>query len=121
MIGRREPDLDDGGPLFGVRPGMPDDEYDRLAAFSIFHAENPQVYVRLRELALAQIEAGASHGGIAQLFEVLRYEASLETSGEAFKLNNSHRAHYARLLMRNEPRLRGFFETRVSAADGRHA
>ena len=32
----------------------------------------------------------------------------------AFKLNNNFTAHYARLLMAQEPDLEGFFETRES-------
>ena len=93
---------------------LPDDGAVR---FHEFHRANPHVYDRLRGLAMRQVEAGRVHGGIAQLFEVLRYEHSLRTSGDEFKLNNNYRAHYARLLMEREPRLSGFFQTRASRAD----
>lgn len=119
MIGRREPELDDGGPLFGVRPGMGDDEYDALAAFAVFHAENPHVYEHLHRRALAQVRRGVFRGSIARLVEDLRADPLVNTSGDDFKVNNTHRAHYARLLMRNEPELRGFFEVRASKADRR--
>ena len=80
--------------------------------FEAFHRENPQVFTALRALALRMVDAGVRQYGIAGLFEVLRYEHLIQTQGDGFKLNNSFRAFYARLLMEREPRLRGFFETR---------
>lgn len=81
--------------------------------FAAFHRENPDVYNRLRELAIDLRSRGHAKGSIAMLFEVLRWEHALATTDPDFKLNNNYRAFYARLLMDHEPRLRGFFETRV--------
>lgn len=81
--------------------------------FRKFHRENPDVYRRLLELALQLRAKGHTKGSIAMLFEVLRWEYALATTDADFKLNNNYRAFYARLLMTHEPRLRGFFETRV--------
>lgn len=81
-----------------------------------FHEANPHVYRALRRLALEQRRAGRARGGIAQLFEVLRYRHSLRTDGDEFKLNNSYRSIYARWLMEREPALEGFFETRRRTA-----
>jgi hypothetical protein len=50
--------------------------------------------------------------GIKALFEVLRYEYSVQTQGDEFKLNNSYTSRYARMLMRQHADLDGFFETR---------
>ena len=86
------------------------------ARFEVFHAENPQVYTKLRELAL-QAAASGRKVGIAALFERLRWWSQVETTGEPYKLNNSYRAPYARLLMQEEPALRGFFTTRQDRTD----
>lgn len=80
--------------------------------FMAFHKHNPQVYQALRHLAINLVASGRKRGSINQLFEVLRYEYSLRTKGDEYKLNNNYRSYYARLLMNNEPALRGWFETR---------
>lgn len=86
--------------------------------FAEFHASNPHVYGHLRTLALGLRRRGHESGGIAQLFEVLRWQQAMQTVGDDFKLNNDYRAFYARMLMSEEPELAGFFEIRSSAAGG---
>lgn len=100
-------------PLAAGDEALPLDE-----RFERFHQLNPQVYLALRAMAVAMLEAGVRRYGIAGLFEVLRYEHVLRTRGEEFKLNNSFRAFYARRLMEREPRLDGFFETRTQRYEG---
>lgn len=82
--------------------------------FLNFHAANPWVYTRL--VALAREWRRRRPGrkvGIGMLYEVLRWEAALGTHGDPlFKLNNNHRAGYARLIMRNEGDLDKIFDTR---------
>lgn len=85
--------------------------------FLAFHRDNPHVYHELRRLALHLQARGRKHYGIGGLFEVLRWQRAMETTDHDFKLNNDHRAFYARLLMAKEPLLKGFFATRVSWAD----
>lgn len=80
--------------------------------FEAFHQANPHVYEQLVELALGLKRRGHRRYSIAGLFEVLRYNHALRTHGDDFKLNNNYRALYSRLIMRKEPRLHGFFETR---------
>lgn len=91
---------------------------DLTARFLTFHQANPDVYRRLRDLALAGRRGGHTRGSIAMLYEVVRYEAWSRTGpfrdvaeGE-HRLNNSYRSRYARLLMEAEPDLAGFFDTR---------
>lgn len=79
--------------------------------FREFHKQNPHVYANLRGLALQAKRAGATKGGVKQLFEILRY-SSLTTTGKEWKLNNIYTSWYARLLMEREPELAGFFEIR---------
>ena len=95
-------------------------EEDHIAAkFVTFHADNPWVYNRLRELALTMRRAGVDHYGIGGLYETLRYEASLTSKDEdGFKLNNNYRALYARELARSEPELQHFFKFRLRRPHG---
>lgn len=88
-----------------------------VRAFEAFHAENPHVYRKLRELALEARRAGVEHLGIAVLFERLRWYSQVETTGDQYRLNNNFRALYARLLMQREPELREFFRLRPSVGD----
>lgn len=80
--------------------------------FLKFWKANPQVYARLKELALALKQKGHKKYSINGLFEVLRWEHAMRTTGDSFKLNNNYRAWYARALMQNEPELADFFNIR---------
>ena len=83
-------------------------------AFHNFHAENPWVYDKLRDMALQLKRSGRDSYGIAALFEVLRYEYALRTkSDDGLKLNNNYRALYARMLAQQEPELQEFFRMRM--------
>lgn len=80
--------------------------------FERFHAANPHVYGTLKAMALSLRNSGQRRWGIAALYEILRFQSAFRTNGDGFKLNNDYRALYARLLMKQEPELEGFFETR---------
>jgi len=87
------------------------------ARFTEFHQRNPGVYAAIVRLARQRKAAGWTTGSIAQIFEVLRWEADLLiVSEDGLKLNNDYRAPYARLVMANEPDLAGFFHTRAQRA-----
>lgn len=65
-----------------------------------------------RALAL-RTGARVRHYGIAALFESIRYDSAVGLLGDGvYRLNNNHRSHLARLVMRIEPELVGFFEVR---------
>ncbi len=83
--------------------------------FEVFHEANPQVYEQLRRLALQAAEIGRTRIGIGMLFEILRWEhmiASDDPNSE-WKLNNSYRSRYSRLLMEENEELDGMFDTRT--------
>jgi hypothetical protein len=84
----------------------------------IFHANNPTIIFELRRLALQLKKAGHQKYSIKGLFEVLRFNAAIQTTGKKYKLNNNLTPFYARLLMETEPRLKGFFNTRKSSSEG---
>jgi hypothetical protein len=82
--------------------------------FSTFHGENPDVYRELVQLAREARRAGCDQVGIGMLFEVLRWNRLLRTehTEDEFKLNNTFRSRYARLIAEQETDLREAFELR---------
>ena len=103
--------LFDDPPIVVERPLTAQEKFEQ------FDRENPLVYLALRKMALELVDRGTDRFAIATLFEVLRWRHYMRTTGSEFKLNNSHRAFYSRLLAKNEPRLADVFETRKSRAD----
>ena len=81
-------------------------------AFLEFHKLNPHVYRELVAMTRELVDKGNKRVSIKMLFEVLRWKHLLRTSGDTFKLNNNYHSYYARLIMLNEPDLKGVFETR---------
>jgi hypothetical protein len=81
-----------------------------------FHEDNPDIYDRLKTLALQLKNAGRNRYGIGALFEVIRFHQNIQTTDPDYKLNNNYRALYARLLMEEFPQLSGFFATRTRIA-----
>lgn len=99
-------------PIVPVEAGR-----DPEAEFQDFHRANPHVYRILRQMALDYKRAGNRRCGIKMLWEALRYSSGVQTQGDPYKLNNNYTAYYARLLMRQERELRGFFEIRGRRAE----
>lgn len=86
---------------------------DHEARFREFHATNPEVYQELVVLARQALARGKRKIGIGMLWEVMRWGRWLAITGDdEFKLNNNYRSRYARLIMEQEPDLRGIFEIR---------
>jgi len=101
-------------PLVDLRPASA-----RLTIgqrFAQFHKANPSVYRNLVILTRRAYVAGRRRIGIRQLWEVLRWEYSLATVGDAYKLNDHFTMHYARLIMATVPELKDMFETRKQRA-----
>ena len=83
-----------------------------ISEFNSFNKRNPSVYTKLLEISLRLKKVGASKYGMKALFEILRFNALLQSDSK-FELNNSYAPYYARLLMKNEPLLDGFFRIRT--------
>jgi hypothetical protein len=93
--------------------GTADLPLSRLEAnFWHFHAENPHVYRLFDRFTSYAIERGRARFSVSIIFERIRWETHIETGDPDFKLNNNHRAYYARLWMRDHPEHAGFFEVR---------
>lgn len=85
--------------------------------FQRFHEKNPHVYLALRELAWNLKVRGIRKCGMKMLLEKLRWEYFIETSGGKYKLNNTYGPYYARMLMKHNSELKGFFMVKKSQAD----
>lgn len=81
--------------------------------FRQFHAANPDVLQRLLDLARPLQAADSARISIKMLFEILRYEHALWTTGDRFKLNNNFHSRYVRLIQEIDPDLGELFETRA--------
>lgn len=87
------------------------------AQFLMFHAENPHVYQNLVRMARQyQVRNRTTRIGIATLWEVLRWDYMINTEHKDYKLNNNHKAFYARMIMDCNPDLAGMFELRAQKA-----
>lgn len=82
--------------------------------FVDFHLNNPQVYTDLVDAARSINRYSSKNRlGIGLLYERLRWLHYTGVNGdEPFRLSNDFRAEYARLIMVNEPDLRGMFRIR---------
>lgn len=98
---------------------MTTDAPSRLEAeFLEFHETHPDVFDLLVDFALQTRRAGWAHYGLATIYERVRWHLDVnEDRYGGFKLNNNHRAYYARLAMEREPELAGFFATRALARE----
>jgi hypothetical protein len=86
---------------------------DRFAAF---HGSNPHVADALERLA-EQWLARHNRVGMKALVERLRWESGIQTTGSAWRINNSHVSFYSRLLIERRPEWADRIETRKALAD----
>lgn len=84
--------------------------------FARFHENNPMVYLALRDRALALVRQGHKRIGIGMLVEVLRWSAMTTRGDDIYKIDNSYRSRFARMLIDNEPELVDAIETRKLTA-----
>lgn len=87
--------------------------------FEEMHRLNPWVYRTLCSLARTLTSRGHKRIGIKMLYETLRWHYYQKTTGVGgdFALDNRYTSRYARLMMENEPDLKGVFETRKLTAE----
>lgn len=80
--------------------------------FMRFHQANPHVYQIFKNTMIEAKEKGFNNIGIGFLAEVIRWNTNIKTFGDLYKIGNTYRAYYARLLMHDNPDYKGFFRTR---------
>lgn len=100
-----------------IQGGLFDRNEKLIREFEAFHAANPHVYdlvVKFTDIVRAR---GFKTYAIATIYERVRWHMDVDTTGDEFKLNNNHRAFYARMLIMERPELRSFLGLRMSVAD----
>jgi hypothetical protein len=88
-----------------------DKEATLTEKFKAFHRANPHIYDKIVEIARAKKREGYSKYSMKRIFEEIRWEnRGIETDGtDEYTLSNSFTSRYARLVMRQEEDLVGFF------------
>lgn len=81
--------------------------------FDAFHTRNPEVLRKIMGMAYDLQRRGHARIGIGMLFEVLRWEHMTAADPlEPFRLNNSYRSRYVRLICELDAELGALFERR---------
>ncbi len=92
--------------------------------FEQFHSDNPHIYTLFCRFAL-EAARRRDHYSVAAIWERIRWHLDVETDEEmknpddrdkSLKLNNNHKAYYARMFHKDHPHLDGFFRTRELTA-----
>jgi hypothetical protein len=77
-----------------------------------YHFAHPEVYELLVKLVRDVKARGKTKYSMKAIFERARWHYHIERGEGSFVLNNDFTAHYARLIMEQEPDLVGFFDVR---------
>jgi hypothetical protein len=85
--------------------------------FEKFHTDNPHIYLLFRHFALEAIKAGRNILSANMIAERIRWETTVTTKGDGYKINNNYRAYYARMFMREHPDLDGCFRVRAVSGE----
>jgi len=82
--------------------------------FNAFHLQHPEVYKAICDKSRILKRRGVNHYGIFALLNVVRYHSDVSANKSSpWRLNNNFAPYYARLIMRQEADLQGFFELRT--------
>ena len=82
-----------------------------------WHKQNPHVYDLFEKFTLDAISKGHERLSAWLIVNRIRWETTVETRGDDFKISNDFIAYYARLFMHNHPRYEGFFKTKQLRRD----
>jgi hypothetical protein len=77
-----------------------------------WHKENPHVYRLFEHFTRQAIGKGHRNLSAWLIVNRIRWETSIETTGDDFKISNDYVALYARLFMAKNPEYEGFFRTK---------
>ncbi len=107
-------DLIDPTPLHASLPEWEHQTLTIRERFENFHRANPHAYTLLEDMAHRVWQTGRRRIGIATLVESLRWQYWIATEDIScdFKIDNSYRAYYARLLLERHPEWAGLFALR---------
>jgi tRNA-dihydrouridine synthase len=108
-------------PDFEDDDDQPIDSIDR--DFRIFHGDNPHVEVMLTKMSFKVLKTGREHYSMKTLIAVARWHLTFDTEnaeGHKLKLTDRWSSRYARLIMKNNPTLEGFFRIRKLRGHYKH-
>jgi hypothetical protein len=97
----------------GVRDGVDvADEDDLKKRWWSWHKKNPHVWRLFEKFTMIAIGRGHKNLSAWLIVNRIRWETSIETEGEDFKISNDFIALYARYFMHKHPQYSGFFRTK---------
>ena len=106
----------------GIRqPTLMDAPDKATLAFLDYHHKFPEVFSLFRDICVRLYKRGVRHYGARCVMEVVRYESTIRSEGQPWKINNNFIPFYARLLMMQDQRFAQFFEIRESRQRKRFA
>ena len=85
--------------------------------FTSYHSVNPGVYETFKKLAFESKKIGHKKFSARGLFQVMRWKMGGKLKSDGFKYNNNYTPIYTRMLEKEHPEFKGFFEKRKSKAD----
>ena len=94
--------------LFDIEPEISEQEQKFLE----WHGKNPKVYELFKRFTFQAINAGHKHFGGFGIINRIRWQTTVETKGDEFKINNACAAYYSRMFMKDHPQYEGFFRTK---------
>ena len=77
-----------------------------------WHKQNPHVYELFTKFTMQAINRGHRKLSAWLIINRIRWETSIETNGDDFKISNDFIAYYSRLFMHDYPQYQGFFRTK---------
>jgi hypothetical protein len=101
------------GTTAGSQSSAPSIEGDDLKQrWWAWHKKNPHVWKLFEKFTLMAISKGHRNLSAWLVVNRIRWETSIETQGDDFKISNDFIAYYSRLFMDDYPEFRGFFRTK---------
>lgn len=83
-----------------------------MARYQAWDAANPTFYDRFKEYTLELINAGVTNFGVRLVWERLRWDSLLSTTGDEYKMNDHFHTIYARRFMDDHPQFGQLFRLR---------
>jgi hypothetical protein len=80
--------------------------------FIEFHQKNPEVYQAFEQQALRAIKLGRTKISAKLILNWIRWNKSLETTDESFKINDAYQSYYARHFANKNPQFKDCFDYR---------
>ena len=92
-----------------------DDFYIYPPGFWHWLKSNQHIYRKFKQVAFMEKRLGRKHYSARKIIQDMRWDTNIRQAGDqTFKINNIFTPGLARLAMRDEPELKGFFRCRDS-------